>query len=237
MATPLPPAKTPDVAIARVLRGLGLTRGVDFSVYGNGLNGTTVTVKTELGHERVATHQQAIESRVEAEGFPFRVAVYTVPTGLVRTSISNIKIAEPHRPTVDALDELIDLVDQVQAGVDDTRTPPGTLLLPETGAEQDEVTITEWAARQEGTLLNGTQIARVVMSAIIDFPHGCRVAGEDTAGQRRTGKVHRGDEGVVSLPGHVNYGRAYVGVVWDDDPALAHRIPRNRPFTDTLTRI
>lgn len=237
MATPLPRAKTPNVAIARVLRGLGLKQGTDFSVSGNGLNGTVVTVKTELAHERVATAQAAIEKRAADEGFPFRVSIHTMPTGAIRTTISNITIAQPvHRPTADALDELIDLVDQVQAEVDDTRIPPGTLLLPETGAEQAPGGIAAKLAKL-AAVLNGTQIARAVMSAIIDFPHGCRVTGEDTAGQRRTGTVYRGDEGVVSLPGHANYGRAYVGVVWDDDPGLTHRIPRNRPFTDTLTRI
>lgn len=84
---------------------------------------------------------------------------------------------------------------------------------------------------------NGTDLARAFAAVAADWPEGTRVAGKDTADQDRTGTVYRGDDGIVTVTGHANYGRTYVGVIWDDNPELRHRIPRNRPFTDTLTRI
>ena len=71
-----------------------------------------------------------------------------------------------------------------------------------------------------------------------DWPKGTRVSGLDSRGIERTGTVNGVDVGMVTEPGHDNYGRTFVGVNWDapDRPELGH-IVRNRPFTDSLTRI
>jgi len=54
----------------------------------------------------------------------------------------------------------------------------------------------------------------------------------------RTGNVIAGDTSWVQLPDHVNYGRAYTGVMWDRTPETHMDATwRGRPFTDQLTRI
>ncbi|WP_434593331.1 hypothetical protein [Streptomyces sp. A5-4] len=77
----LPPPKTPTVAIARVLRGLGLTqgRGCDFRVEGECRNGerigTYVLTLSRNADETIAAHADEIERLVQEAGFTFRVSV------------------------------------------------------------------------------------------------------------------------------------------------------------------
>ncbi|MGW2951551.1 hypothetical protein [Streptomyces eurythermus] len=72
---------SPTVAIARVLRSLGLTQGrcCDFRVTGEYRNGerigTFVVVLTSHAEEVVATNADEIERLVGETGFPFRVSV------------------------------------------------------------------------------------------------------------------------------------------------------------------
>lgn len=78
------PAKTPTVAIARVLRGLGLKQGTDFRVKGQyrgtGANreriGTYVAVSTAHADQLIADHADQIEELSAASGCPFRVSIH-----------------------------------------------------------------------------------------------------------------------------------------------------------------
>lgn len=75
------PAKTPTVAIARVLRSLGLKQGADFRVtgfYRSGERiGTYVIVFNKAADETIAANADKIEEDVtkEGPGFTFRVSV------------------------------------------------------------------------------------------------------------------------------------------------------------------
>jgi hypothetical protein len=79
--TKTPPPSTPTVAIARVLRGLGLTqgRGCDFRVTGDYRNGerigTYVLPLSRKADETIAAHADEIERLVAETGYAFRVSV------------------------------------------------------------------------------------------------------------------------------------------------------------------
>ncbi|QBZ73560.1 hypothetical protein SEA_MISCHIEF19_75 [Streptomyces phage Mischief19] len=98
MATTTTPAKTPTVAIARVLRGLGLVQGADFKVTGEyrgrGLDrervGTYVLVLTRDAEQTIADNADAIEAAALAQGgFAFRVSIYRTPSGGFWTRVAN----------------------------------------------------------------------------------------------------------------------------------------------------
>ncbi|MFF2612333.1 hypothetical protein [Kitasatospora sp. NPDC058046] len=75
------PPKRPTVALARVLRTLGLTQGKgrDFRIEGEYRNseriGTYALLLTRHAHEVVAEHADEIEKLTGEAGFPFRVSV------------------------------------------------------------------------------------------------------------------------------------------------------------------
>jgi hypothetical protein len=96
MATTTAPAKTPTVAIARILRGLGLTQGrggKDFRVGGEYRNGerqyTYVVAYSRRAEEVIAAHADEIEARADEAGFSFRVSVRYSAGGRVHTSVQN----------------------------------------------------------------------------------------------------------------------------------------------------
>jgi hypothetical protein len=96
MARTAAPAKTPTVAIARILRGLGLTQGrggKDFRVCGEYRNGerqyTYVVVYSRHAEEVIAEHADEIEARADEAGFPFRVSVRYSTAGHPHTSVQN----------------------------------------------------------------------------------------------------------------------------------------------------
>lgn len=66
--------------------------------------------------------------------------------------------------------------------------------------------------------------------AAADFPKGTRV----TSPEGRKGTVNGVDVGRVTIQGHPNYGREYVGVDWDADEKCSWG-GRSRPFVDELT--
>lgn len=73
-------AKTPTVAIARVLRGLGLKQGLDFTVRGSYTNGERTGTTAYLFGQRVRTlvadHADEIEAAVQLDGgFVFNVSI------------------------------------------------------------------------------------------------------------------------------------------------------------------
>ncbi|MFC7791365.1 hypothetical protein [Streptomyces cinereoruber] len=94
--TTFPSPKTPTVAIARVLRGLGLTqgRGHDFRVEGDYRNGerigTYVLVLTRHADEVIAANADEIERLTGETGWAFRVSIrYLSATGRPTTSVAN----------------------------------------------------------------------------------------------------------------------------------------------------
>ncbi|ALY07311.1 hypothetical protein SEA_MAIH_61 [Streptomyces phage Maih] len=93
MAKTLTPAKTPGVAIARVLRGLGLKQGLDFGVRAERKNGerigTRVAVFGQRANQIVADNANAIEQQAGDAGFHFNVSVYFTPSGSVWVAVAN----------------------------------------------------------------------------------------------------------------------------------------------------
>lgn len=93
MAKNLAPAKTPGVAIARVLRGLGLKQGLDFGVRAERKNGerigTRVAVFGRTANQTVADNANVIEQQAGDAGFHFNVSVYFTPSGQVWVHVAN----------------------------------------------------------------------------------------------------------------------------------------------------
>ncbi|QKW06967.1 hypothetical protein HUT18_11725 [Streptomyces sp. NA04227] len=100
---------SPTVAIARILRGLGLAqgRGKDFRVEGADRDGerigTYVLVLTRHAEETIAAHADDIERQAAAGPFPFRVSVQ-YPSDRPLTSIANFgdRVREQPPPPVPA---------------------------------------------------------------------------------------------------------------------------------------
>ncbi|KPI33310.1 hypothetical protein OV450_1398 [Actinobacteria bacterium OV450] len=94
MGTTAPP-RTPTVAIARILRGLGLTqgRGCDFRVEGEYRNGertgTYVLVLARHADETIAAHADEIEHLADEAGFAFRVSVRYFGGDRPKASVAN----------------------------------------------------------------------------------------------------------------------------------------------------
>jgi hypothetical protein len=93
MAKTLAPAKTPGVAIARVLRGLGLKQGTDFSVKGEYKNGERVCTRVAVfggpANQIVADNANLVEQQAGDAGFHFNVSVYFTPSGIMWVSVAN----------------------------------------------------------------------------------------------------------------------------------------------------
>jgi hypothetical protein len=95
MSQPTAP-KTPAVAIARVLRGLGLTQGhggKDFSVAGYYRNGerqyTYVVIYSRHAEEVIAAHADEIEDAANKAGFHFNVSIAYSTAGKVYATVQN----------------------------------------------------------------------------------------------------------------------------------------------------
>jgi hypothetical protein len=99
-------------------------------------------------------------------------------------------------------------------------------------------TMTLAAEASEAVILELKWIAERMEETARQWPKGTRVHGTDGQGVTRNGTVNGVSWGVVTAPGHENYGRTWVDVNWDapDRPELGH-IVRNRPFTDELVRL
>ncbi|MFF4388570.1 hypothetical protein ACFY0G_17585 [Streptomyces sp. NPDC001552] len=106
------PPKTPGVAIARVLRGFGLTqgRGCDFRITGDYRNGerigTYVLPLTRRANDVIAEHADEIEAQAAATGFAFRVSVRyhgsPRPAVTVANYGSSVREAPPAPPALPA---------------------------------------------------------------------------------------------------------------------------------------
>ena len=108
-----PTAKTPTVAIARVLRNLGLKQGEDFRVKGEYAGrgrdreriGTYVVIYSRAGEQLVADNADAIEAAtLEDGGYSFRVSIHRTPSGGFWTHIANFgqRVREGHVLDTDA---------------------------------------------------------------------------------------------------------------------------------------
>uniref|UniRef100_A0AAU7GWX9 Minor tail protein n=1 Tax=Streptomyces phage Geonosis TaxID=3158856 RepID=A0AAU7GWX9_9CAUD len=137
MAKNQTPAKTPGVAIARVLRGLGLKQGLDFGVRGERKNGerigTRVAVFGRPANQLVADKADEIERLAGEAGFHFNVSVYFTPSGIVWVHVGNygektrqthFLSATPAEPTETPEDQ--PLRDRAVALADESMTEPVT---------------------------------------------------------------------------------------------------------------
>ena len=91
-------AKTPTVAIARVLRGLGLVQGSDFRVVG-ARTATHAIVLSRKADKVIADNADHIEELVKLDGgWVFRVNIHSTPGGHLWTRVSNYgrRIHETH---------------------------------------------------------------------------------------------------------------------------------------------
>lgn len=201
MTRKLAPAKTANVAIARVLRSLGLKQGHDFRINGKAARGTYVNLISRESHQVTADNARTIVKAASDTGFPFDVDVHTFPTGTICVYISNRAV------------------------------PVGA----ETGRVLANGAPTQRVADRRSGCTDTTGQRHASLAS--EWPEGTRVSGHDSAGVLRTGTVYDGDHGTVLNPAHHNYGRTYVGVTWDELRNGLWNMPRNRPFTDTLTRI
>lgn len=137
MAKNQTPAKTPGVAIARVLRGLGLKQGLDFGVRGEWKNGervgTRVAVFGRPANQLVADNADLIEQLSGDAGFHFNVSVYFTASGSVWVHVGNygkktrqthFLSATPAEPTETPEDQ--PLRDRAVALADESMTEPVT---------------------------------------------------------------------------------------------------------------
>ncbi|MCM1964869.1 hypothetical protein [Streptomyces sp. G1] len=108
----LPAPKTPAVAIARVLRGLGLRQGAgqDFRVTGYYRNGerqhTYVLLLSGAARQVVAENADRIEAEAEEGPFPFTVSVRYSTAGHPHPSVRNggtrVRETPPAAPAAEA---------------------------------------------------------------------------------------------------------------------------------------
>lgn len=202
MSTKTPaPAKTPTIAIARILRGLGLKQGTDFRVSGEyrgtGANrervGTRVTNLNSRANQVIADNADQIEQSATATGFPFHVSIYRAPGGYMWVRVANYgeRVRQSHFLDTDA--------DRERLGLD----------VPEvaTSAAGDTPT----GMKPEPEDVNAARYVYQPGVAVVRLDGDGRVV--------RTGSVSHVSEPVhmVNDPYHENYGRAYVDVMWDGD--------------------
>lgn len=256
-------AKTPTVAIARVLRSLGLEQGKDFRVrgqyQGTGANreriGTYVAVYTNAADQVVADNADRIEELVKQDGsFAFRVSIHSTTNGRVWTWIANFGSRtrdgwtgqqDPSTTGSDAPAE------EARKAVKDIEQRPGrtgapvitaTLGAARPAFEQPGsdrymgATVTIAAMAAQDVILEHAWVTRRMEEAATQWPKGTRVQGVDSYGVTCTGTVNGVSWGVVTDPDHKNYGRTWVDVTWDEYPHNKATGRRNRPFTSDLIK-
>jgi hypothetical protein len=97
-------------------------------------------------------------------------------------------------------------------------------------------TMTLAAEASEAVIMELKWIADRMEETARQWPKGIRVQGVDSYGVTCMGTVNGVSWGVVTVPGHANYGRTWVDVDWDEMPHNRAGGRRNRPFTDDLIR-
>mgnify|MGYP001579129312 CR=1 FL=1 len=127
MAKNQAPAKTPTVAIARVLRELGFKQGTDFRIKGEYRNGYRVGTYVNLYgadvRESVSRFANTIENRVAESGFTFSVSVRyfdgtpwpTVANYGDRVRDEAPAVTEPAALVVDHTTDTVSVMDGVDA--------------------------------------------------------------------------------------------------------------------------
>lgn len=216
MAKTPAPAKTPGVAVARVLRGLGLKQGLDFRIRAERKNGerigTRVAVFGAEANQTVADNADKIEQQAGDAGFHFNVSVYFTPSCRVWVHVANY--GERTRQT--------HFLSATPAEPTETEAPKpairATLGAPRPAFEQPA---------SEATALN---------PQMQDFQKGQRVQGVDSYNVVCMGTVNGVAWGEVTNPDHVNCGRTWVDVTWDEMPHNQGTGRRSRPFTSNLIK-
>jgi hypothetical protein len=234
MAKTPAPAKTPGVAIARALRGLGLKQGTDFrvkGVYSNGeRTGTRVAVYGTDANAVVANHADAIEEAVKADGgWTMQVSIFFAPGGAMWVGVDNYntRVRQTHMSShLGRTEQVAPAAVSAPVVGDSGRTMTQKPVLRATVGEPRP-------AFQDDPLRPVTpEEARAAV--VKRFPRGTAVRWMVGAGRVRHGRVNGLDVGTVTDPGHVNDGRVYLGVdvvaQRTGDPTV-----RTRLFADTLT--
>lgn len=212
-------AKTPTVAIARVLRDLGLKQGSDFRVRGEYRNGervgTYVAALSAKADQVIADNADQIEYRVQQDGgFAFRVSIHFTAGGRMWTWVANYG-----KRTREAAPATATPTTGSDAPAEDSRKR----------AHELGATVTRVVERK---------VTRADLDALVAaWPGGTRVSGWDSSGKPRTGRVNGVGWGFVMDRTHPNYGRPYVDVSWDAVPGDMGCNRRSRPFADELHRI
>ncbi|MFJ8855262.1 hypothetical protein [Streptomyces sp. NPDC102437] len=136
-----------------------------------------------------------------------------------RTAAVAVIVDTPQAKTAQ-LDKLTDDVAQMNADADELHADMRVL-----GSEANKLRteIAEW----------GAKVDALTTRTAADFPKGTRVMSPEG----RLGTVNGVDIGRVTLPGHSNYGREYVGVNWDAIKGDMGANRRSRPFVDELSLV
>ncbi|MDA5279873.1 hypothetical protein [Streptomyces sp. Isolate_45] len=153
--TLVPTAKTPTVAIARVLRELGLQQGrsKDFRIIGLYVNGerdhTHVVLLSREAENVVAANADRIEERTGRGPYPFTVSVRYTGGGLPICTVRNVRAGRvretpPATPAAAPVEEpAAPAVEEPAAEVIDYR---------EEHRQQEQAKALSWSAQQAGTV-------------------------------------------------------------------------------------
>lgn len=253
-------AKTPTVAIARVLRSLGLEQGKDFRVrgqyQGTGANreriGTYVAVYTNAADQVVADNADRIEELVKQDGgFAFRVSIHFTAGGRMWTWIANygqrtrdtapVATADKGQPALDTASRrnAHELDHRIVGGAPTMPVITATLGAARPAFEQPKAPAVPKldAHPYEGPAQKPFgSLTWACEEAATQWPKGTRVQGVDSYGVTCMGTVNGVSWGVVTDPDHKNYGRTWVDVTWDEYPHNKATGRRNRPFTSDLIK-
>ncbi|MFJ2249420.1 hypothetical protein [Streptomyces sp. NPDC087862] len=144
----------------------------------------------------------------------------TVVSGKDTRTAAVAAIVDTPQAETTQLDKLADDVAQMNADADKLLADMRVL-----GSEADKLQaeIAEW----------GAKVDALTTRTAADFPKGTRVMSPEG----RLGTVNGVDIGRVTLPGHSNYGREYVGVNWDAIKGDMGANRRSRPFVDELSPV
>lgn len=202
-------AKTPGVAIARVLRNLGLKQGHDFSVRGHYVagerRGTDVFLHGGHARQTVISFADEIEDLVSEAGFAFNVSIRNLRDGAWPT--------------------LANYGDRIRDAVAAVVTEPTAFVM-----DADPATVPQAVTTQQDP--HGAAIH----AAAAAWTKGTRVSFVNSKGVTVHATVTGKDIGVVTKCGHDNYGRVYLGVGQDPTKSIPWRQPA-RVFADELTAL
>ena len=238
MTKTLAPAKTPGVAIARVLRGLGLKQGSDFRVKGEYKGGerigTRVAAFSRTATQTVADNADSIEQLAAEAGYHFNVSVYFTPSGTVWVHVANYGQRTRQTHFLSTSGRTTNTATEAPQPAEQPEPKPvirATLGAPRPAFGTPARTLDEYLSeRRSGKSLD------TMNRTVAEWPEGQRVQGVDSYGVTCMGTVNGAGWGAVTVPSHENYGRTWVDVTWDEMPHNRGTGRRNRPFTSDLIK-